>query len=89
MFRIWSGYCGKKAIILRTWVGILCVQTSPQTRWSELCIVASYGQLIFVHCLSAVHPQRHTLPNLSCLPLREHYLYPISTAPINTLTNTI
>jgi hypothetical protein len=61
-------------------------QLSPESSYLHTILAIYRVQVLFIHYLSDQF--RHSLspPYFSISPLIEHYLYPVSTAPINNPT---
>lgn len=77
---------GKAVYYLRVMAGITRGRLSPIVGTLHRTIHKVRGQVPFIHDLSDRSTPNLSPPFFRILPLTEHYLYPVSTAPINNPT---
>lgn len=79
-------YRGKPVYYLRKGHGTSSGRVSPIVNTRRHQSTKPGVQVRFIHDLSDLFRHYLSPPILRSLPLTEHYLYPVSTAPINSPT---
>lgn len=79
-------YSGKAVNSLRVMTGKSSVQLSPVAHITSWIDQLQRVQVRLTHNLSDLFTPRLSPPKMTYSPLTEHYLYPVSTAPINNPT---
>lgn len=79
-------YSGKAVNSLRVIAGKSSVQSSPVTYIASFIHQLQRVQVLVTHRLSELYTPKLSPSKIALSPLTEHYLYPVSTAPINNPT---
>jgi hypothetical protein len=79
-------YSGKTVNSLRLLHGISSAQLSPVRLLPSFIHLLQRVQVRLTHNLSDLYTPRLSPAKIALSPLTEHYLYPVSTAPINNPT---